>query len=75
MSWAPQVSVVETADKWIGNSLRFATQDEAMDNARDLANRWYLVIAFRAIESPDPANYQYVNNTLVPLKGGTENAD
>lgn len=57
MSWKPEVRTVND-EKWYDNSLRFATQEEAEASARDLMNRWMLVVACRAVESEDPVNYR-----------------
>ncbi len=61
MSYKPQVFV---QGEWAGNALAFATEQEARDNAQDLMQRWFLVEATRTVESTDPVNYTYVNNTL-----------
>lgn len=57
MSWKPEVRTGND-EKWYDNSLRFATQEEAEASARDLMNRWMLVVACRAVESEDPVNYR-----------------
>jgi hypothetical protein len=64
MSYKPEVMVMGEPGKWHGNGLRFATLQEAQDNARDLARRWTLVIDHRAVESPDPVGYAWVNGEL-----------
>jgi hypothetical protein len=61
MSFKPMVHV---QGEWAGNALRFATKEEAYDNARDLMGRWILVMDFRVDESPDPVNYRWVDNKL-----------
>lgn len=66
MSWAPQVKV---GGIWSGNGLRFATQQEAHGNVRDLFMRWTLVEDTRTVESPDPVNYAWVDGHLVNLEG------
>ena len=68
MSWKPEVQVAGEDDKWLGNALRFATQQEAEDNARNLMSRWMLVTATRATESEDPVNYKWADNKLVSLE-------
>ncbi len=65
MSWKPEVSTDNTG-KWYSNALRFATREEAEANVADLASRWLLVRATRAVESDDPVNYRWVNNALEP---------
>ena len=56
MSWKPEVFV---DGQWAGNSLRFATKDEAWEYAHDLEGRWVLVMDIRAVESDDPVNYRW----------------
>lgn len=55
MSWKPMVYV---DGKWSGNSLRFATEKEAADWARDLYHRWLLPSDHKAEPSDDPVNYR-----------------
>jgi hypothetical protein len=64
MSWKPEV-VADSSGKFYGNGLRFATYEEAFENARNLAGRWTLVEDFRAVESEDPVNYAWVDGQLV----------
>lgn len=63
VSWAPQVQT-DDSGRWYGNQLRFATRQEALDNAHDLKGRWTLVRAYRAVESDEPVNYCYVGRQL-----------
>jgi len=63
MSWKPEVQTDDTG-KWYDNALRFNTQKEAIDNARDLKARWFLVRKYRATECGDPVNYRYVDGKL-----------
>lgn len=63
MSFAPEVTT--GADpKFYGNALRFATQEEAEGNVKDLERRWMLVTGTRVVESEDPVNYRWVNGQL-----------
>lgn len=62
-SWKPEV-LVNNTEKWCGNALRFATETEALENARDLSCRWLVVRDFRASESDDPVNYAWVDGRL-----------
>ncbi len=66
MSFAPQV--VADSSGWAGNALRFATREEAEANAKDLMRRWMLVTDCRAVESPDPVNYSWVDGELTPVQ-------
>lgn len=60
MSWKPQVKVVgETS--YNGNGQAFATEQEALESAQDLMDRWYAVTDIRAVESDQPVNYKRVD--------------
>lgn len=67
-SWAPEV-IADGSGRWCGNALRFATQEEAEANVRDLSWRWALVRETRVVESVDEVNYMWsVEQGLVPCK-------
>jgi hypothetical protein len=68
-SWKPVVQVGDGGDteKWSENGLRFATREEAADNARDLMRRWMLVLRCDAHESDDEPNYRWVDGKLEAL--------
>lgn len=53
MSYKAQMIADETG-KWLDNSLRFATYQEADRWASQLAMKWSAVTAYRVIESDDP---------------------
>lgn len=57
MSYKPEVRF-GTDTKWYDNSLAFATREEAEYSARDLMNRWLLVVDWRVVESEQPVNYK-----------------
>jgi hypothetical protein len=57
-SWRPEV-IADSSGKWIGNSLRFATEAEALANAHNLMMRWFAVQETRAAESDDAVNYAW----------------
>ena len=63
MSFNPEVQTGNDP-KFYGNALAFATRQEAMENARDLMNRWMLVVDYRAVESTDPATHTWVAGQL-----------
>jgi hypothetical protein len=63
MSWKPEV-IADSSGTWCGNSLRFATKEEAEANVRDLASRWFLVRETRVVESDDQVNYAWVDGKL-----------
>jgi hypothetical protein len=52
-----EVLVQAPGPEWIGNTLRFATREEAHAYGVDLASRWFMVTAFRIVKSTDPVNY------------------
>ena len=62
-SYAPEV-IADNTGKWCGNSLRFATREEAEQNVRDLEMRWFSVRETRVVESDDPVNYTYHDRQL-----------
>jgi len=64
VSWRPEV-IADSSGKWTPNGLRFATEQEAVDYARDLSKRWLLVREYRAAPSSDPVNYCYQDGKLV----------
>lgn len=64
MSWAPEVQTGND-QKFYGNSLRFATKEEAEISAKDLMSRWLLVVAWRVVETDDPVNYKIDLDTMV----------
>ena len=66
-SFRPEV-VADRSGKFCGNGLRFATEAEALESARNLAARWTLVTDYRATESPDPVNYRLVDGELVRIE-------
>lgn len=57
MSWKPEVKTGNDK-KFYGNSLAFATKEEAEFSAKDLMRRWILVVDWRTVESDEPVNYQ-----------------
>lgn len=65
MSWKSEVQT-DDSGKWVGNSLRFATKEEAEGNVRDLQMRWFSVRETRVVESNDPVNYEWKDNKLCP---------
>jgi hypothetical protein len=63
MSWKPEVQT-DSSGKWYGNALRFATEEEALQQVHDLSLRWLLVRETRAVECADPVNYSYQDGQL-----------
>lgn len=60
-SWAPEMFVEQ---KWSRNSLRFATEGEALANAEALFMRWTTPTAFRAAPTTDPVTAVLVDGKL-----------
>lgn len=53
MSYAAEV-IADSTGKWCGNSLRFATSEEADRYVRNLSGRWTAVRQHRVVPSEDP---------------------
>jgi hypothetical protein len=62
MSYKPEVQA-DRSGEWSGNALRFATLEEASQYVVDLAMRWTLVRSTRVVESDDPVNYRWDENS------------
>ena len=67
MSYKMEVQT-DDSGKWYGNALRFASAEEAQDNARDLMGRWFAVRETRVVECDDPVNYRYITGRLVSVE-------
>ena len=63
MSWKPEVKA-DNSGNWAGNGLRFATEQEALDNVRALASKWFMVTDTRVVECDEPVNYKWVDGHL-----------
>ena len=63
MAFKPEVQTVGDP-KFYRNSLVFATEKEAFDNAHDLMMRWYAVENYRAVEVDEPVTHTYVDGVL-----------
>lgn len=63
MSFKPEVRT-GTDPKFYDNNLAFATREEAERSARDLMNRWMLVVECRAVESDQPVTHSYMGGVL-----------
>lgn len=68
MSWKPAIATVESNGKFYTNNLAFATEEEALESARDLMMRWMLVTDYRAQESDQPVNARLVDGELILLE-------
>lgn len=60
MSFKPMVST-DGGRSYASNALRFATEAEAIASARELMGRWMLVTDYKAEESTDLVNYEFVD--------------
>jgi hypothetical protein len=63
VSFKPEV-IADASGKWCGNALRFATEREAEQSARDLAMRWTAVRDYRASPSDDPVSHRIVDGVM-----------
>jgi len=63
-SWAPEVNA---NGAWSRNALRFATEAEAAQSAKDLFQRWTLTTGHRATPADEPVNYRLVEGRLEPV--------
>ena len=63
-SFAVEVQADSTGN-WAGNGCRYPSKLAAEWAAQDLANRWWLVTAWRVVESDDPPNYDVVDGRTV----------
>lgn len=67
-SWKPEVQV--SGDKqWYDNQFRFATKDEALKYAVDLAMRWTSVDEYRVTEVDEAPTYRWVGHKAVAIEG------
>jgi len=67
MSFKPEVRT-GSDPKFYCNALAFATEAEALANAKDLYHRWTLCVDYRAVESDEPVNYTYHDGVLEAVK-------
>jgi hypothetical protein len=67
-SYRPEYQVIGELGTWHANGLRFATEEEALANAFDLAGRWMAVTHHRAAPSDDPVNYRWEDGKLVAVE-------
>lgn len=72
MSFKPEVRTSITDPKFYGNTLAFATYEEAQANVLDLQQRWFLVVETRVVESDQPVNYVWANGMLAPVRKAKE---
>jgi hypothetical protein len=63
MSWRASVLPVGEQN-WVGNSLRFATREEADAYGKDLFSRWTGAAKIEPAESAEPVNYVWAGRLL-----------
>lgn len=68
-SYKPEFQTDNTG-AWYSNALRFETESEALNNARDLSYRWFAVKEYRATRCDDAINYSYHDGELQAVKQG-----
>lgn len=66
MSYRIEV-IADSSDKWVGNALRFATEEEADLYVLDLAWRWTAVRKSRVVQSDEAVNYAWQDGALLPV--------
>lgn len=66
-SFKVEVQTLDGGDKWVSNAVRFATEAEAEQAAKDLAMRWMMVKEHRAAPSTDPVNYKWEDGKAVSV--------
>jgi hypothetical protein len=59
--------IADSSGQFVGNGLRFSTEQEAKNYAVDLSCRWTLVRESRVVESDETANYSFVDWKLKPV--------
>jgi len=67
MGWKPQV-IADASGKWAGNSLCFATKQEAEENVYALSMNWWSVRETRVIEVDEPATHTWIDGQLGYIK-------
>jgi hypothetical protein len=65
MSWKAEV-IADNSGKFVGNALRFATENEAKGYAADLFSRWTSVRETRVVESEDPVTDTWPRKEVTP---------
>jgi hypothetical protein len=67
MSYKTEV-IADGSGKWTGNSLRFASEDEAQCYVFDLAARWTSVRDTRVTEDEGPVTHSWTRHGLVRVE-------
>lgn len=66
MSFKTEIQVVNDP-KYYPNGVAFPTKEEADSYGQFKLATWMASVDFRVVESSEPANYQWVNNSLVEI--------
>lgn len=66
MSYAAEV-IADNSGVWVGNQLRFATEQEAVDYVCDLHYRWTSVRETRVVATDDPIICAWIDGQLCYL--------
>lgn len=67
--WKPEM-YIPSEDKWHGNGLVFATEQEALDWGRGLLMRWFVPTDSRAVPTDEEPNYTLLPNGQIATVGG-----
>jgi hypothetical protein len=65
-SYAAEV-IADNSGKWVGNGLRFATEEEAQAYVTDLMMRWTAVRDTRVVPSADHPTHRIIGSGLMSL--------
>lgn len=65
-SWKPEF---EIGGAWYGNGIRFATYEEAFENAKDKFSRWTVPTGYRAVEAEEEPNYSFEGGKMTAKEG------
>ena len=63
-AYKPEVQTAGDGDKWSGNALRFASEDEAQAYVIDLMMRWTAVSNTRVITVDEPVTHRWANGRI-----------
>jgi len=65
ISWRADV-IADSSGKWVGDTLRVASQREVSSYLQDLTYRGAAVSYERVVESSDPINHRWTEHGLLP---------
>ena len=66
MSWKNETLIGGNME-WKASFPRFGTEEEALDHARAIRDRWFSVREIRAVESRDKVNARWTDGELILL--------